>query len=183
MAAMIFSGSATTLIGYYTPMMIAASVLMPIATGLLTTLKVNAGLGPIIGYQFFLGLASGLGFQAPQIAAQTALPEDDAQIGIAINLFAASFGSAISVQAGQTLFTNRLLADLRTYAPDIDATALAKMGLSDIKGHVPAADLPGVLLGYDKAIMQTFYLGVGLSCFMIIGSLSMEWKSVKERRD
>jgi hypothetical protein len=75
--ASVISGVLTTKIGYYTPWMYCATVLMAIGGGLLTTLKVNTGEGMWIGYQIIFGLGSGAGFQQPLIAAQTVLPLDD----------------------------------------------------------------------------------------------------------
>ena len=56
------------MIGFYTPFMLTTSTLMPIATGLMTTLKVDSRLATFVGYSTFLGLAGGIGFQSPQFA-------------------------------------------------------------------------------------------------------------------
>jgi hypothetical protein len=53
--AMIFSGGATTAIGYYTPFMYLSTVLMAVGGGLLTTFKANTGHAQWIGYQVLVG--------------------------------------------------------------------------------------------------------------------------------
>ena len=183
MIACVFAGSATSIIGYYAPFMIITSVLTPIATGLLTTLKVDADLASLICYQALLGFGAGIGFQAPQVAAQTILSQADAPMGIAVVQFMQMLGPAIFVSVAQTLFTQRLTADLGTYAPGLNTTSLETMGLEDLKRHIGAENLKEVLLGYDDAVRQTFCLPVALACFTLVGSLGMEWRSVKKKRE
>ena len=180
--SLLFSGSAVSIVGYYAPFMVLTSILTPIATGLLTTLEVDAVLARLICYQALFGFGSGIGYQGPQSAAQTVLSPHDAAIGIALMQFANSFGPAVFVSVAQTIFTGRLVADLEAYAPRLNASSLVKMGLADLKEHVGPGNLAGALLGYDRALMQTFYLGVGLTCLSLVGSVGMEWRSVKPKK-
>jgi len=182
MISLIFSGVATSIVGYYNFFMWFTSMLTPVAAGLMTTLKVDAGLGSLICYQALLGFAAGIGFQAPQSAAHAVLSAADAPMGIAVIQFMQGLGPAICVSAAQTLFTSRLTADLSTFAPSLNATSLETMGLSDLKKNIGAKNLKGVLLGYDKAVTQTFYLPVALTCLSLVGTLGMEWRSVKKKR-
>lgn len=46
--SIFLAGSATSLVGYYTPFMLVTGILMPIASGLLTTLKVRGSLAALI---------------------------------------------------------------------------------------------------------------------------------------
>ena len=182
MISLIFSGVATSIVGYYNFFMWFTSMLTPVAAGLMTTLKVDAGLGSLICYQALLGFAAGIGFQAPQSAAHAVLSAADAPMGIAVIQFMQGLGPAICVSAAQTLFTSRLTADLSTFAPSLNATSLETMGLSDLKKNIGAKNLGGVLLGYDEAVTQTFYLPVALTCLSLVGTLGMEWRSVKKKR-
>lgn len=52
----------------------------------------------------------------------------------------------------------------------------------EIKNLVPASELGEMLSAYNEAISQMFYLVVALTCLTMVGSLTMEWKSVKEKR-
>lgn len=182
MISLVLSGAATAIIGYYTPFMFFTSLLAPVGAGLMTTLKVTSKLPALICYQALLGFSAGVGFQAPQVAAQTILSQADAPMGIAVVQFMQGLGPAIGVSAAQTIFTNRLTADLGRFAPDLNATALEHMGLADLKKHIGAKNLEGVLVGYDKAVTQTFYLPVALTCLSLVGTLGMEWRSVKKKR-
>lgn len=180
--SVILGGAGTTIFGYYTPFMFLTGILVPIAAGLMTTLKVDAKLASLIIFQGFLGFGVGIGFQGPQVAVQTILSQADAPIGIAIVQFAQGFGPAVFVPIAQVTFTNRVKANLVEYAPNVNATSLDDVGLLNLKDHFSGLDLAGLLLTYDKAITQTFYLAVGLSCLTIVASFGVEWKSVKQKR-
>jgi hypothetical protein len=180
--SIVFSGAATSIVGYYTPFMFFTSILTPVAAGLLTTIEVNEKLVSLSCYQALLGFSAGIGFQAPQVAAQTILSHQDAPMGIAVVQFMQGLGPAIFVSAAQTLFTTRLTADLGKFAPSLNSTALETMGLSDLKQHIGAENLQGVLLGYDNAITQTFYLPVALTCLSLLGTVGMESRSIKKKK-
>ena len=176
------AGPGVSLIGYYTPFMLATSILMPIGAGLMTTFKIDSPIARLIAFQGFTGLAAGFGLQAPSVAAQTVLPLKDIPMGFSAIMFAQGFGPALVVPLAQNIFTSRLTGDLSEYGTGLNATALETIGLSDLKKHIGANNLQGALLGYDKAVTQTFYLPVALTCMMLIGSLAMEWRSVKEKQ-
>lgn len=136
--------------------MLAASVLMPIFAGLMTTFTVDTDVGKLIGIFGFLGFAGGIGFQAPQVAVQNSLPPDDANMGLAIILFAQNFGPAVFVSAAQTIFTGRLASNLRGLGPGLNATRIENLGLSDLKSHIGADKLHEVLSGLDQSLVQTW---------------------------
>lgn len=161
--------------------MLAGSILMPIFTGLLTTLTPESKLGKIIAYSALVGIAGGIGFQAPQIAVQNSLPPADAPLGLAIIIFAQAFGPALFISLAQTIFVSRLSQNLQGFG--LSATNVENMGLSDLKNHIGAKDLGKVLLGIDNSLMQTWYLAVGLTCVTMIGSVSMKWKSIKQKEN
>jgi len=175
-------GSGTSMVGYYTPFMIVASALMPVAAGLMTTWKVDSSLAQMIALSGFVGFASGLGFMGPQSAIQTTLPEKDIPLGLAVVLFAQNFGPALFVSIAQTIFTNELADNLKDLVPGLDAHIIENMGLGDLKARVGPQNLQTALLRFDKSLTQTWYLAVGLTCATMIGSLLMEWRSVKQKR-
>lgn len=181
--SMIFAGSAVSLVGYYVPFMLAASILTPIASGLLTTLEAHGPSWHLIFYEVLFGMSAGIGLQSPLSAVQTTLPDVDVSMGLNIIVFAQNFGPALSISIAQSLFTSRLVSNLKEYIPDISSETISSLGLTNIKALVPSTELNDVLLGYDRAITQTFYLSVALTCLAVIGTVSMEWRSVKEKRN
>jgi len=90
----VLSGIVTPKMGYYTPMMIVSSILLPISMGLLSTLKMNAPSSEWIGYQALLGFGVGIGIQCPLVVIQTVLSEDHIPVGTAlITLVQTLFGA------------------------------------------------------------------------------------------
>jgi MFS family permease len=178
----IIAGGGVSQTGYYTPFMIACSCLMSIGAGLLTTLRLDSGSGEWIGYQVLAGLGMGLGMQQSGMAAQVVLEGEDVPIGASLMFFAQSLGGAIFVCAAQNVFIGQLLKDLAA-VPGTSVLLLAEVGATDIRDFVTPEQLPYVLTAYNHAIDITFYVGLAISCFSIIPALTMEWRSVKPRKD
>ncbi|KAH8158726.1 hypothetical protein CIB48_g9533 [Xylaria polymorpha] len=175
-------GAGTSAFGHYAPFMLFASVVMPVASGLITTFKIDTGLVKLILYPALSGLAYGIGFAGPQNAVQTVLPADDVPLGLSIMLFAQSFGPAVAIAIAQVLFTNQLWANLNGVVPGLSRATIENNGLSEIVTSVPLTRVEEVLEGIDKSITQTWYLVVALASATIIGSLTIEWRSVKSKR-
>lgn len=56
------------------------------------------------------------------------------------------------------------------------------MGLTELRTLVGQDEL-GKALGFlDTSLMQTWYLAVGLTCMTMVGSIAMEWGSVKDKK-
>ncbi|CAH0037625.1 unnamed protein product [Clonostachys rhizophaga] len=155
---------------------------MPIAAGLVTTFEVDTSMIKLIMYTALCGLAYGIGFSGPQNAVQTVLPADEIPLGMSIMLFAQSFGPAVTIAIAQVIFTNQLWTNLSGFVEGLTRGEMEKSGLSEIVSSVPSAEARQVLEGIDKSISQTWYLVVGLACATMVGSLLIEWRSVKSKR-
>lgn len=175
-------GAGTSTFGFYAPFMLFASTIMPIAAGLITTFKIDTSYTQIILYTAFSGLAYGIGFSGPQNAVQTVLPTEDLSLGLSIMLFARSFGPALTVAIAQIIFINQLSANLKNIAPGLSQASIEGNGLTEIVKSVPPGKSREVLIGVDQSLIQTWYLVVGLACTTMVGSLLMEWRSVKSKR-
>ncbi|KAK2595087.1 hypothetical protein QQS21_007172 [Conoideocrella luteorostrata] len=158
-------------------------VLAPVASGLLTTIRLDEGVVKVACLLGFLGLATGLGIQTPILALQTILKTKDLPIGIATNTFGATMGNAVWIVVSATVFQNRLVSEIAVHSPSVNATQLSSAGLSEIGEIVGRDRLRDVLLGYDEAVTQTLYLPVGLGVATILGSIFMEWHSMKNKED
>lgn len=180
--ATVVEGAAISSVGYYVPFMVFASTVMPVFAGLLTTLTTTTSLAKVVGYTAAMGFAGGIGFQAPQSAVQTVLPTRDSSLGLCVIVFAQQFGPAVFIAAAQTIFLNRLSENLQVLVPGLSPGAVSRMGLSDIKALVGEEDLERALGIFDVSLTQTWYLAVGLACATMLGSLAMEWRSVKEKK-
>lgn len=181
----ILSGGAVTVLGYYTPWMIASSILMSIGVGLLSTLEVDSGHAKWIGYQIIYGFGVGFGMQQPIIAAQTVLRLDDVPVGTSLIIFMQTLGGALFISVAQNIFTNRLVSNLLEKVPTLDPSIVLRTGATSLKHAIDAdhADLlPDVLFAYNGALTQTFYVSLALAALSIFGAVGIEWKSVKGKK-
>ncbi|KAI5270635.1 MFS transporter [Aureobasidium subglaciale] len=178
----VLQSTGVTLIGYYTPFMWAGTILMPLLAGLLTTIKTRTALVNVLVMTGFFGFSGGIGFLSPQSAVQMALPKEDASIGLSIIIFAEQFGAALFVSAAQNVFQTRLAGNLHVMAPSLNTTSIESAGLTDLRNLVTPEDVKGVLDAVDQSVAQTWYIAVALSCLTIIGSATMDWRSVKEKK-
>ena len=81
--------------GYFTPVMIACSVIISVASGLLTTWTIDTREGIRIGYQVIFGFGMELGQQQAGLAAQAVLPKEDAATGVNLKFFRQTLGGAV----------------------------------------------------------------------------------------
>lgn len=176
------SGVAVTKLGYYTPFVIASSVLMSIGAGLLTTLKPESNHSMWIGYQVIFGFGVGFGMQQTLIAVQTVLPRADVPVGTAIIMFSQTLGGALFISVAQSIFTNSLLKNLKAVVPDLDPALVLATGATKLKDVIDPKDLAGVILAYNDTLTTTFRVGVAMAVLSIIGSVALEWKSVKGKK-
>lgn len=180
--ASLIAGGAVTAIGYYTPFMIASTVIASIGAGLLTTFEVDTPSNKWIGYQAMFGLGVGLGLQQGLIAVQTALKIEDVPTGTAVVILMQTLGGAVFVGVGQNIFTNKLVEGLRTAAPNLSVQFVLETGATKLKSEIASELLPGVISAYNEALTETFIVGLAMTCLSIIGALTMEWRSVKGQK-
>ena len=175
----IGAGQIVGRIGYYTPLAIASSVIMPIGAGLISTWKTDTGHAMWIGYQVLFGFGLGLGMQQGNMAAQTVLARKDVPIGVSLCFFAQMLGGAIFVSVGQNVFQSALVDGLTSTVRDLRPAMIVNTGATDLRNILPPEDLPIVLNVYNHALRQVFLVAVGMGCVGAIGAWTLEWKSVK----
>lgn len=178
----IISAPAISFFGYYKPFMILGCILTSLGTGFLTTFKPWTGHSKWIAYQVLAGLGSGMSFQQPLLAAQVVLSEDDLSIGTAAVILAQNLGSAVSISIAQSIFTNKLVKELEEI-PSVNPKVVQDAGVTNLREAVSAQSLPSVILAYDKALTDSYYLATAFATLMIVGAIGIEWRSVKEKKD
>jgi MFS family permease len=179
----LMSGFLTTKTGYYMPFIYITIICTCISSGLLTTLTPTTSTAAWTGYQILYGFGSGCGFQLPPIAAQTVLPGNDVQTGIAVTLFFQNFGGALFVSIGNNVLNELLLQYVSALEVDLggtDAFGVVQAGATAIRDIVPPTALDAVVGAYMSALTGTFRVALVLSCLSTIGGVFMEWRSVKE---
>ena len=197
--AVIGGGLATSILGFYTPLMIVGSIILVVGSALITTWHANVGSGIWIGYQvcaYFLyydvrnanldkiltGFGLGLVLQGPNIAVQTVLPDSEVSIGLSLLNFVSFLAGSVFITASQTLLENKLAQRLEGLIPGLDTSALADGGATSLRSMVSKEKLSIVLDVYNDSIRSIWYLALGLSCLIFLASLGMEWRSVKKDR-
>ncbi|KAI1810496.1 MFS general substrate transporter [Poronia punctata] len=181
--ASLFAGGMITALGYYAPFMIAGTILGAIGGGLLTTWKPDTNTGTWIGFQILFGAGVGLGLQQPMIAVQTVLDIEDVPTGTSIIAFMQTLGGALFVSVGNSVFNNKLLAELADRLPaDVTPQSVIDAGSTNLRKALPSELLPDIILSYNNALTTSFIVAVALVSFTIFGSAFVEWKSVKGKK-
>ncbi|OCK74400.1 putative aflatoxin efflux pump [Lepidopterella palustris CBS 459.81] len=171
----------TEKIGYYVPALLLSPVLCATSAGLLSTLTPSSDHSKWIGYQVLYGFGLGCGFQTSTLAPQNVLPRIDVPLGMAMIFFMQQLGGSISLSVGQNIFSSNLVDRLSGIA-GLDAEAIVNTGAIDLRGVVPASELSTVIDAYGYSLTRVFIMAAALSSCMILGSLAVEWKSIKGKR-
>lgn len=170
------AGIAVTIIGYYAPFMIVATVLTCIGGGLLTLLNPSVSSASWIGYQALVGFGIGVGWQQPIVAVQAAVDMEDVPITTAILSFTQTIGGSLFVSVAQTAFSNKLVQDLRSRVPELDPSEVLKNGAADLSRR---PYLGRVILSYSTGLRQTFIVAIAMAGLSIIGACFVEWRNIK----
>ncbi|OQE23395.1 hypothetical protein PENFLA_c011G00146 [Penicillium flavigenum] len=174
------SGVLVTVAGYYGPFMLLSAAMMCISAGLLTTFDPTASPAKWIGYQLFLGIAIGTGFQLPIFVVQTTLPTADIPTATALMTFTPLLGGSVFVSVAQNLFQNQLMAGLKDELPGLDATAVLATGPTELRDKYQDDTLQTLLGVYNEAVVTTFYTAVGLAAASFLGAAVIEWRPLKK---
>jgi MFS family permease len=180
--ASIFTGIATSRIGYYVPFLIFGICTAAIGAGLLNTLSLNTTAGQWIGFQILYGFGLGCCAQAPNVAAQTVLPRNEVSIGASLMLFAQTISGAIFVSVGQNVLDSRLVQRLTAIVPSITPQQIENAGATGLYDIIPSAQRVLGKQAYNDALRSCFEVGLIMACLSIIGGLGMEWRSVKRQQ-
>jgi len=94
--------------GRYLELIYAGVTLMTIGNGLYTLFSTKSSLAEIITFQIVAGLGAGLLFQAPLLALQALLPQDDIAMATSTLSFMRNLATSLSVVIGGVLFQNSM---------------------------------------------------------------------------
>ncbi|KAJ6615515.1 MFS transporter [Mycena sp. CBHHK59/15] len=175
----LVAGGIITVVGYYTPFMILSTVLMSVGAGLLSTFTVNTGHAHWIGYQIIFGFGVGFGMQQAIMASQTVLDLKDIPTGTSLIMFMQTLGGALFISVAQNIFTNKLVSGLVIHVPNINPSIVLSAGATSLQTAVDAQYLPAVLSVYNHALVSAYYVSIAMACLSAVGSLTIEWRSVK----
>ncbi|GAB7355313.1 hypothetical protein MBLNU459_g5847t1 [Dothideomycetes sp. NU459] len=176
----IGAGHLTTWIGYFTPSMIASTIFMSVAIGLISTFQPYSSVAIWVPFQLLAGLGCGLGFQQPYIAVQTVADKPDVPVGLVTVGFAQRLGNIVALAMAQNIFNSQLSAELKSRVPQVLSHTIEEAGATSIVTSVPARYLPAVLEAYSTALDRVFYIAVAFACLGALGAFGTEFKTVKK---
>ncbi|KAK1752244.1 major facilitator superfamily domain-containing protein [Echria macrotheca] len=180
--SVIASGFITSKVGYYVPQMIAGTVAMSIAAGLITRYNTATSSAYWIGTLVLFGFGIGIGGQQPIMVPQTLYSGPDASIGMSMMIFAQTLSGTIWISVGNNIFQDRLVAEIETRAPGVDPKTVVAAGAGEIAislGKIYPDAIGQILEAYSAALRQLWVLVVILACLGALGCVFIEWKSVK----
>jgi hypothetical protein len=179
----LLAGGLITAFGYYTPFMIAGTILAAIGGGLLTTWTPTTSTGTWIGYQIIFGFGVGMGLQQPLIAVQTVLDIKDVPTGTSVIAFMQTIGGALFVSVGNNVFNNKLVEELGQRLPSsVTPQTVLAAGATNLRKTLSPDILPAVILSYNNALTTAFIVATALAALSVFGAALIEWKSVKGKK-
>lgn len=174
------SGPLTSFIGNYNPALILGSVITAMGSGLITTLRPDTIAGKWISYQIIYGIGIGLAFQPPYVAVQTVLHDSIVPKALVVLSFTQQLGGILILSITQNVFLNRLAHNLATNVPELDPDEVLGSGALGLAHAMPAKLRDQVLVAYNGALVDVFYIALGLTCLVVASTLGIEWRSVKQ---
>ncbi|KAI1813743.1 MFS general substrate transporter [Poronia punctata] len=181
----IVSGILVSKLGYYLPFAVLASVGATIGAGLISTWGPSTSTAVWVGYQIFYGLR-GMGIQIAIVAIQNSLPPKQSQLGTSFLVFCQTFGAAVWIVVGNTVFTQSLISETRRLVPSIDPSAVLKAGGSAQAVRSLAApgspELEALLQAFSNAFSAVCYLMVALAGVGTFASFGMGWVDVRKKK-
>lgn len=102
---------------------------------------------------------------------------------MSICVFCLNFGGATFLTIAETIFSQSLLAEIPTHAPNVDAASVASLGATSFRSAVSSADLPGVVFAYSRSIDHVFYLTCGSGAVAFLFAWGMGWEDIRKYKD
>ncbi|PWN41479.1 MFS general substrate transporter [Ceraceosorus guamensis] len=177
--ASILSGAAARRTGHFGPQLVAAPVLASVGMGLISLWTTGTAHPEWIGFQVLYGFGIGLGMQSPSLALQSNVDPQDLPLALASNFFSQQMGGAIFVSVAQNLLANKLKSTLAG-VEGLNASVLAKTGVTELAKMVPASLLPTIINAYNVALRDVWYAGLGTACAIVLALPFIKWQNLKK---
>lgn len=162
--------------------MYIGTILMCAGAGMICILKTDSRESLWVSCQIVYAFGAGFGFQQPNIAVQTNFSGPDLPTALVLMSFIQTIGGAVAVSAAQSVFSNRLSANLRSSMPGADANVVLDTGVLNLKTRFGDEDLSRILPAYNLAITRVFLVAAVMAAITAVGSLGMPWRSVKGKK-
>ncbi|OAA65525.1 MFS multidrug transporter [Niveomyces insectorum RCEF 264] len=166
--------------GYYLPEVLFGNAVIAVASGLFTTFSPTTPTGSWIGYQILGGVGRGFVIQLLITVIQANVPPADVPLGTSYVMFCQYFAGAVFLCAARTVLTSTMGAALAEYAPGVDSGTVINTGVTELRKVIPADQIKGVILAYNKALVNVFYLQLALSGTAFVCAWFLGWKDVRK---
>ena len=180
--SMIASGIIISRARYFAPFFWTSTILTSIGAGLMTTFTPSTNHSMWIGYQVIFGLGMGFGAQQPLTLVQTILSKADVAQGSSFVMFIRFLGAAIFLPVGQTIFINSLVQKVSNL-PLIDPKEVVNTGATELVKLASGGDLQTLILDYNDALVNTFYLITATSVASVIGASLIKWGKIQPHEE
>lgn len=167
--------------GYYTPAMVAGTVLMAAGAGLMTRL---GGDTPPLGWaagQVVFGLGAGAAFQQPYTAVQTVLEEEHVAAAIVVLSLVQEIGGVAALTVAQNVFIRRMVSRLEGLGLGLDPREVLDHGTLSLMDAVPEKMRGLVYVAYVRTLREVFWIGLVCACLTVC-AVGIEWRSVKHEK-
>ncbi|KAM0820112.1 putative HC-toxin efflux carrier TOXA [Seiridium cardinale] len=169
-------GSATIgKLQFFQPFLLVARAICTLGVGLIYTLDIDTGLGPIIGYQILLGVGTGLAVQTPNLVATVTSFAEDVSIAISTVSFFMFLAGSWGVAVSDAILVNLLLERLPYHVPGIDPEAVLVDGAAGIKNVYEGEVLMGVQLAYLDGLHGGWALATAAFGVTLLWALIPRW--------
>ncbi|GAM42419.1 efflux pump antibiotic resistance protein [Talaromyces pinophilus] len=168
-----------TKLSYFNPALLFGSALSVTGAALMATFETHTSAARWIAYQIIYGIGVGMAFQPPFIALQTVLEKPLVPAALVLLNYVQMIGGIIFLSVSQNVFLDKLTNSLTQNIPNFNPAIAKQSGATGLKGLVPVEYQPQVVLAYNSALMDVFYIGLGLVSVGLLAALGLEWRSVK----
>ncbi|KAI0540239.1 major facilitator superfamily domain-containing protein [Xylaria digitata] len=178
----IIANVSVSWIGVYAPFMLVGGLIGTAGTALLSTLTTSTPAPRWIGYQILALSGFGIGFNGPQIAAQTIFRDpNDTPIALTIITTCQDLGGSLGISIGSAIFTSLVRQRVQDVIPDVTAAQIFGAGITGLQGLVSPEERPLIAEAYAYGVRVIFYVSVALAALTPILACFVDWKSVKEK--
>lgn len=155
----------------YQLIMLISAISSTVGSSLIFTLGPQSSTLQTIGYQIFVGIGLGLSIQLSIIVCQNVVAASDLTRANTWALWIQLLGGAVVLAVAQSAVSNRLLAVLPEFAPQVSSAAVLEAGPGNFRAQLEAEQIGGVVRAYMSGLKIAFGIALALSCASVVVAL------------
>lgn len=156
----------------YQLIMLISAIFSTIGSSLIFfTLGPQSSMLQTIGYQIFVGIGLGLSIQLSIIVCQNVVAAADLTRANTWALWIQLLGGVVVLAVAQSAVSNRLLAVLPEFAPQVSSAVVLEAGPGNFRAQLEAGQIGGVVRAYMSGLKIAFGIALALSCASFVVAL------------